>query len=82
MGLAMQEKLGTVTVSTQYLMIKDMENSQELTERVMASASLKLACRIFTPTFWPDSINRNHLELALPETLRVEADAITHYCQK
>jgi len=53
--------MGVMSVSSHMSMIKDMELSQELTEKYnnrLPFSSFKWSLKIFNPSYWPENANR------------------------
>lgn len=62
-------------------MIKDIEQSQELTDRInkmLPFSRFRWSLRIITPSFWADNINRSKLSIQLPEAIRMQAENIAN----
>ena len=52
----LSERMGVMSVASHMSMIKDMEQSQELTEKYnnrLPFSSFKWSLKIFNPSFWP-----------------------------
>lgn len=52
----LSEKMGVMSVGSHMTMIKEMEQSQEVTEKYnnrLAFSSFKWSLKIFNPSFWP-----------------------------
>lgn len=57
----LSERLGVMSVSSHMSMIRDIESSQELTEKYnnrLPFSSFKWNLKVFNPSYWPDAASK------------------------